>query len=695
MKQFTLSKLCLVLPFMSTSHVFANIEDKIEVIHVQGDFRQQNLQTASVSLSVLDAEALTRTSQNHLEDAIMGTANVNFSGATSRARFFQIRGLGASGEFDVPVNYPVGLYLDDIDFTHLGSASTLFDIEQVEVFRGPQGTRFGANALAGLIYLKSAQPTDMASAKVKAGIANYDTYELGAAYGNAINGSARYRVSAHQYLSDGFIKNDYLNRDDTNNRDELTLRGHLTVDLSDSGQLDLTYHHINVDNGYDTFSLDNTRTTLSDEPGKDTQNSNAFGAVLSQKVNSHVSLKAIASYADTNSLYQYDEDWAYTDIAEGSYSAVDSYQHDRNNASFEFRLVSEKKILQKTTDWVAGLYWQNKNDEMTRSYTYLTADLVSDFENQKRAIFAQTDSELGDGFSLTAGLRYETHQLDYQNSEAIRVAEDYNMLGGKLVLGYQINNALYAYSAISRGYMSGGINRSGSLNPEQRSFAPEYLWNYEAGLKYRADNLAIRGTLFYMDREDVQLKRDFLFSREDGSTEFISYTRNGSDGYSQGAELELDWYVQNWLQVYANLGLLRAEYEAYEDPLSGEYYAARELSQSPTYTYQVGTNITINSDLWFNLTLNGRDQHYFSDDDLPAEAAVELPRSKEVALLNAALNYQMDEWLVKLWARNLADRDYYAHGFYFGNDPRDNYSDKAYYQYGEPARFGISFEYEY
>lgn len=695
MKNLSLHRFLFAAPIFFSHSVFAETDKKIEVIEVQGDFRQKSLHTSSISLSVIDSEALTRTSQNHLEDVLMGTANINFSGGSSRARFFQIRGLGASGEFDVPVNNPVGLYLDDIDFTHLGSASTLFDIDQVEVFRGPQGTRFGANALAGLIYLKSTPPSDSAAGKFKLGLANYGTYEAGVAYGNSLSDDVRFRVSAHQYLSDGFIDNIYLGRDDTNNRDELTLRGHLSVDVSESGQLDLSYHHIKVDNGYDTFSLDNNRNTLSDEPGTDKQTSNAFAANLKQKVSDAVLLNAIVSYADSQSTYQYDEDWAYPEIHPWSYSSVDQYKHDRNNASVELRLQSEQAIFSGTTQWVGGVFWQNKQDDLSRAYTYLDSDLNSQFENKKRAIFAQTDTQFTEKLSLSAGLRYEYHQLNYVNNRDILLDENYDMLGGKLTLGYQVTPSLYTYGSLSRGYMSGGVNPSGSLDPEQRLFQPEYLWNYEAGFKFQQNNLAVRGTVFYMQRDDIQLKRDFEVNRDDGSTEFISYTRNGDGGYSQGAELELDWYAQNWLQLYANLGLLRAVYESYQDPLSGDLYAERELSQSPTYSYQLGTNVTVSSDIWVNLTLNGRDQHYFSDDEKPQDQAVELPRSLEVALVNAAVNWQMDDWLVKLWARNLFDRDYYVHGFYFGNDPRTEYTPQAFYQYGEPARFGITVEYEY
>src|SRR5690606_35074545 len=145
-------------------------------------------------------------------------------------RYFQLRGVGELEQYEGAPNPSVGFLIDDVDFSGLGSVGTLFDIERVEVLRGPQGTRYGANALGGLVYMRSTAPTDELAGNFEATAGNDDTRALGVAVGGPLGGPlgrAGYRVSAHRYQSNGFRRNAYLGRDDTYGRDELSLRGRL------------------------------------------------------------------------------------------------------------------------------------------------------------------------------------------------------------------------------------------------------------------------------------------------------------------------------------------------------------------------------------------------------------------------------------------------------------------------------------
>ncbi|MBR9796121.1 MAG: Plug domain-containing protein, partial [Gammaproteobacteria bacterium] len=107
--------------------------------------------TAPLSATVLTEHTQSRRGAAHLEDVITLAPNVAASSGASRSRFFQIRGIGERSQFVEPVNPSVGILLDGIDLSGAGGALTLFDVRQVEVLRGPQGTLMGANALAGLI----------------------------------------------------------------------------------------------------------------------------------------------------------------------------------------------------------------------------------------------------------------------------------------------------------------------------------------------------------------------------------------------------------------------------------------------------------------------------------------------------------------------------------------------------------------
>lgn len=237
-----------------------------EIIEVSGDFHKRTLNETTSSVSIIDQNAMQQRNAQHLEDTLNSFANVNFSGGTSTARFIQIRGMGERSQFVDPISPSVGLIIDGIDYSGLGTAASLFDINQVEVFRGPQSGRFGVNAMAGLVLLDSVQPTENFSGQFELSAGNYDERMGGLALGGQLGvlGNARFSVS--QFKQDGYIENAYLERDDTNDRDELGVRFLLNTQFTNNWTLDTVLHYNDVDNGYDVFSLDNNRTTLSDEP---------------------------------------------------------------------------------------------------------------------------------------------------------------------------------------------------------------------------------------------------------------------------------------------------------------------------------------------------------------------------------------------------------------------------------------------
>ena len=130
---------------------------------------------------------------------------------------------------------------DGIDFSGLGSVGDLFDIDQVEVLRGPQGTLHGANALAGLINIRTGEPQAEPGLEVQASGADYNTWSAGiVGTGPLVSDSLLYRLALSTYRSDGFMDNDYLGRDDTDDRDETSARGKLRWLAGPRDTLDLT-----------------------------------------------------------------------------------------------------------------------------------------------------------------------------------------------------------------------------------------------------------------------------------------------------------------------------------------------------------------------------------------------------------------------------------------------------------------------
>ena len=280
----------------------------LEEIVVTADFREARIEELPISVSVLDRDELEATTQQHFEEAIRRIPNLNLSGEGSRARYFQLRGVGELEQYDGAPNPSIGFIVDDIDFSGLGSIATLFDIDRVEVLRGPQGTRYGANALGGLVYMRSQAPSAELAADFEATTGSDGTRALGAAVGGPLEDALGFRASVHSYENDGFRDNVFLRRDDTYGRDELTARGKLAWSPSDAVQVDFAGLYVDIDNGYDAWAIDNGFTTYSDDPGRDAQRSTA-GSVRVRAELDDVDLVSITGFAETDAVFSFDADW--------------------------------------------------------------------------------------------------------------------------------------------------------------------------------------------------------------------------------------------------------------------------------------------------------------------------------------------------------------------------------------------------
>ncbi len=163
---------CIPL-FVSSVVCAESVPTAIPEIVVTADFRGAEVHSIGSSISVISTEAIERRDALHIEDILNIAPNVNFSAGASRGRFVQIRGIGERSQFKDPLDSSVALIVDGVDLSGIGLAGGLMDVQQVEVMRGPQGTRFGASALAGAINIRSNRPTDVFEGSITAGIGDY------------------------------------------------------------------------------------------------------------------------------------------------------------------------------------------------------------------------------------------------------------------------------------------------------------------------------------------------------------------------------------------------------------------------------------------------------------------------------------------------------------------------------------------
>ncbi len=685
-------KFCAALAFLPIS---AFSDSTIDEIIVTSDFRDSTLLQTPASVTVIDSAAIAERQARHLEQVLNLAPNVNFSSGASRGRFIQIRGIGERSQFIEPLNPSVGTLVDGIDFTGIAGAATTMDIAQIEILRGPQGTLYGANALAGLINVRSNQPSEQLQGNMQVSVGDYGTGTVSAAVGGPISESLGYRVAVQQHSSDGYIENDFLKRDDTNNIDELSLRTILDWQASDDLDLKLTLFHVDADNGYDGFSLDNTRHTLSDTPGHDRHKATAAAVESRWQGAENFQLVSLLSFADNDLEYGYDEDWAFPDICTGQpcegweYNSADNYSRQRDNASVDIKLVSEPeaRILNGSSGWVVGMYWRDQDEQLLREYTYAGGDFTSDFDTTNKALYAQLDTELSESLTLVSGLRVENRDAYYSDSDSVAHSVGESLWGGRLALQYQITADQMIYGLVSRGYKAGGINSDPALVSEDREFDTELMWNFEAGLKGRwlEDRLQAQVAAFYQKRDDIQIKQSLVQSRVDSNAvDFTDYFGNAASGANYGIEVEFNWLASESLTWFGSLGLLSADY----DIPKSEDLDSRQQAHAPDYQFALGGSHQISDTLSISVDVEGKDKFYLSSSHNEQTQAYEL--------VNARINYFLNGWDLSLWGRNLTNKDVIVRGLGgFGNDPRKFYATEAYYQFGEPRMFGVSGQYDF
>ena len=673
----------------------AAADEEIEEVIVTSDFRNATLLDTAASITIFDDSIIKNRQAKHLEELLNLAPNVNFSSGASRGRFIQIRGIGERSQFIEPLNPSVGILVDGIDFTGIAGAATTMDIKQVEILRGPQGTLYGANALAGLINLTSNQPTENVQGELSLAIGSHNTKTMAAAMGGSLSSDVNYRVAAQRHTSDGYTTNDFLIKDDTDNIDELSLRAIFDWQASDDLSFKLTLFRVDADNGYDAFSLDNTRNTLSDKPGHDRQESSAVALHSNWQANEQFDVVSLISFADSDLEYGYDEDWAFPAICAGQecdgweYNSEDNYLRDRDNSTLDVKLVSKKPVslLGRHADWVFGVYARQQDEQLLRQYTYNASDFSSNFDTKNRAIYGQLDIDISSDLSLITGLRLESRKATYNDSDGVDHRVDENLWGGRIALQYKLDDSAMVYGLVSRGYKAGGVNSDSSLSSQDREFDTELMWNFETGLKgsWFEQRLQTRVSVFYQQRKDIQIKQSLVQSRDDSNaSDFTDYFGNSGKGSNYGMEVEVNWLASEVLSVQGSLGLLETDYDT---PLSATL-DRRDQAHAPLYQFALGASLQVSENLIWTADIEGKDKFYLSSSHDE--------QSESYWLLNTNLAYSADQWSLSVWGRNLTDKDVIVRGFGgFGNDPRKYYATEPYYQLGEPRTFGVSGQYNF
>ena len=703
MKRSILSTAILASIFTTPSYS----ETVLDEIVIGAEFRPTAESDTPASVSVVNETDIDSRGAEHLEDIIKATPNVNSAGGGSRNKFFQIRGIGERSQFSTPLNPSIGLIIDGVDYSRTGGAATLFDIQQVEVLRGPQGTQYGASALAGIINIESNPPTKETEVKLETNIGSNNLIGAGFAAGGSLSDDVQARVSIYKNTSDGYMTNTYLNRDDTQNIDELTSKLQLKWIVDETLTIDVKAMHLDIDNGYDAFSFDNDYTTTTDEPGTDTLQSNSFAISSDWKMNPQVVMQTNFAHANSDSTTSYDDDWTFVNQYIGGYNGDDRYDRERTNNSIDLRWLSSEqgRIFNNSTDWVFGIFNLNQSEDLHRVYTSddnpdWNTDMTSSYETTNRAVYGQLDHHLSSATKVSIGARAEQFSADYSDSYGFSHSTDENLFGGKLGLEHDLSSNHTLFTSLSKGYKAGGVNNDGNLPTDKVAFDTEYLWNLEAGINSSLLNekLKTRLTTFYTLRKNQQVNSS---TQEANSQEFTIYLDNAAEGKNYGLELEADFELNNQWRLFGSLGLLNSTFIDYtyvdpNDDTNTISLDGREQAHAPSYQYSIGGEYYFAKGWTARANIEGKDAFYFSNSNDT--------ESDSFNIINASLEYATGNWIFTAWARNITDVAYDTRGYYFGIDPSLEYDDAngtwgyddgLYTQKAEPRTFGLNVRWDY
>jgi len=684
------------------------LEEKVidtEEIIVHAGLTDETLQRIASSVTVFTKRDITENGGEHFQFLTDYIPNFNWTGGTSRPRYFQIRGVGERSHYfgEGPPNFSVGFVLDDIDLSGLGMAGILHDIEQVEVFKGPQSSVYGPNTMAGLIMLRSTTPQDSFESNLTATYGSDNHYRLGLVSNVKIIRGLSLRVSGLKNYSDGFRENVSKNTTNSNKRDELLLRTKLKYQPNEKLVLVGTVMIANLDNGYDAWAPDNNQdfTTYSNDQGQDSQKSTAFSLRANLVLSNRVTLTSITSFSETDLTHSYDGDWAddtywydnhnFDPEVEGwSYEFFDSNEKNRSSLTQELRASIGSFII-------GGYYKHLKEQDNASGYLFggMATEGTGAYEFNVLAGYLQYSYHFSSALRLIGNFRYETNKIIYNGTylgydAALPPVEfdlEHRLLGFKGALQYQEDAFTSYYLSIAQGYKSGGVNQQPLLALENWPFKPEYVQNVELGFKKMMDNYSDRLTVFIGKRLDQQVSISSQQVPGDPNS-FYYFTANAGSGWLAGMEWDHDHIITSNVRFTSSLGYLDTKVEEFSyqtDSVTIGISGNRAAAMAPKLTGSFGFDWRDKSGLFARTGMTYKDTYYFSDSHNQI--------SDSYFLINLSFGKTIGAATITFWARNIFDKRYAIRGFYFGLIPPD-YPDELWLSYGDPRQIGLTFNYK-
>jgi iron complex outermembrane recepter protein len=601
-----------------------------------------------------------------------------------------IRGIGTR------INTPsVGLYVDNIPYFEKSAFNfDFFDLERIEVLRGPQGTLYGRNTMGGLVNIFTAEPSDERHTSLRVSYGNYNQVNTSVLHNQPLSSKMALMMNFNQLHNGGFYTNIY-NDDAVDKLNSYSGRLKLLYTPVENLRMQLNFQFETNDQGgypYATYNKETQTANPINYNHKSIYQRDLYSTGLNMEFNGNgYRARFVTSHQYMDDFQDIDQDFTPAKLY-----FVEQWQK-QNMVSQE---VSIQSYENQRYEWLFGVFGFHQTLDKQVDVTFdvdlqamqkLPGELViaKTYDNTTSglAFFHQSTLKFG-ALSLIGGIRvdYEKATLDYQHyrilvgnstqMEDVQSDLDFFEILPKVALQYNLSNNFTPYATVAKGYNAGGFN-STFEREEDRSFKPEQSWNYEAGLKARflENKLFTNFAIFAIEWENQQIYQPVPSGQG-------SMLKNAGKSRSRGFEAEIKAVPFTNFETWTTFGYNKAEFVEYIRSATLDY-SGNVLPYVPEFTMSLGGNYTINVNrkLLQNIHLytvyQGFGKHYWHEDNTAWQ--------DYYGLLSSRITLTRNNMELAFWGKNMLNSTY--NSFYF------TALNNAYAQVGKPSSMGLSLKF--
>lgn len=557
---------------------------QLEPVKIESNKETRAIEQMTESISVIPSNELDSPMQKDNLEVVNAVPNVSIN---KHDGSFSIRGINNTGVTGFAKDNVSSILMDDIYLTDLAvkaGAFDLWDIQHIEVYRGPQSTSQGINSLAGSILLFKNRASENPEGSFKLGVGSFGRFETGVMVNNsALDNKLLYRLSYNREQTDGFITNKTTDNDRWGRRKKDYLNLDLQYKLNETDYLRFNTKLAQTDNGgiyvqgSQPFNYEVTEDIDFDSKTAYHQHSLRYF----NQINTAWSNEAILAYSQANNRERSDADWTASPSL-----GVRSETHDDSYVSAENLIKYKAGNIQNTFGLHTHRFNLQDYDAMKLVYMGFPIDVIQDSDKTRTVLaafnsYTQTFSER---HHLTLGLRYEHVINDFMMdlnvpavpalTKSVDSTSYNNVFLPKVAYTYSLDAHSYGFS-VSEGYRTGGV----SINRWQgtsNEYDPEKTTNYELSYKLQKQNLQFYANVFYTDWRDQQVLV------EQSTMPFDTLVQNVASSTLYGAETEVRYQLSPLQNIALGAGYTQTEFKNFQSGSTN--YDGNEFPFAPQWT---------------------------------------------------------------------------------------------------------------